>query len=84
MVANYTSRENESKADDAGIVFLTNLGLNPICATGFFERNKNGFEKYTKVFSSHPISEERIKKLLNTRTHPEKPCTPMKKEDSSN
>lgn len=84
ILNNYASREKESKADDAGIVFLESLGLNPLCATGFFERHKNGFEKYMEVLSDHPISEERLLKLQNSWSNKDKACTPMKTENSSN
>lgn len=66
ILSNYTSREIESKADDAGLVFLESLELNPLCATGFFERNQNGFESYTKILSDHPAYQERLLKLQNS------------------
>lgn len=84
IINNHTSREKESKADDISIIFLENTELNPLCATKFFERHWNGFEKYTTLLSTHPSSEERLQKLRNRSAHKDKKCTPMKKENSSN
>ncbi len=84
IITSYSSREKESSADDAGILFLESLGFNPLCATGFFERHKNGFETYIEVLSDHPVSQERIEKLQNSWSNKDKACTPMKKVNSSN
>lgn len=77
VLRNYASREKESSADDSGIVFLESLGLNPLCATGFFERTKHGFETYIEVFSDHPISQERLQKLEATGLNMDTECTPL-------
>lgn len=77
ILGNYASREKESFADDSGIIFLKSLGLNSACATGFFEQNKNGFESYVEIFSSHPVSWDRLRKLEEKKLSTEKICTPM-------
>ena len=77
ILQNSFSRSSERAADNGGIDFLLQLGLNTHCATQFFERNSMDFEKYMNLVSSHPDGRSRIETIESANAHPDKACTPL-------
>lgn len=79
IIYNKFSREAEYKADEGGFEILANLGLNSECASQFFKNHTRNFEKFSEIISTHPDTNLRLKNLISSNLHPEKPCTPIKK-----
>lgn len=72
------SRAVERKADQGWIELLHELELNSECAIGFFERNGAESEKYFELFSTHPLSKERIEFIRSSKgSFEDKECTPF-------
>ncbi|AWB10095.1 Peptidase family M48 [Thermodesulfobium acidiphilum] len=61
------SREEEYEADHYGAIYAYRAGYNPCAMITFMERlktlEKNSFGKAYEIFSDHPATEERIKRL---------------------
>lgn len=78
MFSNLKSRKAEHMADKWWIELLHRLGANTACAATFFERNGSDTEKYIELFSSHPVSQDRIDFITESAgDFQEKECTEL-------
>lgn len=66
LFINQNSREVERTADTWWVALLQELWLNTECAVWFFERNGTENEKYFEMFSTHPVSSERVEFIKNS------------------
>jgi len=79
LISNTYSRTQESRADIAGIEYVQKKNWHVWCALDFFERKNSALENMSEVFSTHPMTFNRIQNLeayIKLQWYESRECTP--------
>ncbi|UFX82736.1 M48 family metalloprotease [Candidatus Absconditicoccus praedator] len=63
LMGNFVTKEMEIQADNKGIEFVKDKGLDPACALGFFDEESGYYQKMQEFFSTHPMTSTRIENI---------------------